>query len=245
MVPDVSDGVWHAAVEAAERAFWGAGVGAGHGDHRLWTSGTSRRLRRARVTTAGVAGGVRVEVEEVRPRPRPWVLAVALVCVPSAVVVAVVLLSRASSLAEWAVVGALVAVPGVVAVWAAAVEWARSLAVLRRVRAVLAAVERAAWDERAVWVEAQEVDAHGTSDAPPEPDALPQDVGPAEWLGLDEIEGLLGARPARVAPVDLRRSRRAVGRATAERRDPVPEGFSEWRPDPRPAASGRPARRDP
>ena len=236
VVPDLGGDVWRAAVEAAERAFGRPGVSAGEGDHRRWTAGPSHgRRRQARVVSVGVAGGVRVEVEAIRPRPRPWSTAVTLVCVPVSVVVASVLAGRTASLNEWAAAAGLAAVPAVVAVWAAAVEWSRSLADLGRVRRVLAAVERASWRAQAVWVEAHEVSED--PDGPGHEIDPPFDLGPAEWLALDEMDGLLDARPARPAPTGLRRARRTVERATADPRPP-PEGFSEWRPDARTVRSG-------
>ena len=232
VVPDLEDGVWAESVAAAERAFGRAGTHAGGGDDRRWTAAPTRRQSEVRLSTSGVAGGVRVEIEHVRPRPRPWVAAAVWLCLPAAVVVASVLAGRAASLAEWSVVAGLLAVPAAVAVWVGAVEWARSLTVLRRVRRVLQAAERAAWQSQARWVETHEMPPDDGPFVEPEAEWVDPALGlnPGHWLALDELDGLRDAQPARVAPQDLRRARRTVERATALRRAPIPEGFAEWRP---------------
>lgn len=188
------------------------------------------------MTSEEVAGGTRIQVEHIRPGPRPWLAAISWLCVPAAGVVAAVLSGRAATLDDWAVVAGLLAVPVIAGIGLAVAEWSRSLAVLQCVRRVLTEVDRAAWRARAVWVEAHEIPAETWA---PDFDGLdttldlrPLDLGPGEWLALEEWDGLADARPARVAPHDLRRARRVVERATADRRDAIPEGFAEWRPTP-------------
>ena len=235
VLPDLEPDVWAEAVVAAERVFGRAGVLAGAGDHRRWTAGPAAgRRTQARMSADGVAGGVRVEVEHVRAGPRPWPAAACWLCAPAAAVVAVVLSGRAASLAEWGVVAVLGVAPAVLAVWIGAAEWTRSLAVLRNVRRVLAATEQAAWQARAVWVEAHDAGEDDGRDVEPEAIALPPVSGPGLWLDLDEIDGLAGARPA---PPVARRPRPPSARAdrsTADRdaswRGAAPEGFADWRP---------------
>ena len=225
VVPELGDAAWDQAAAAAERAFRCAGVLGGAGDNREWAAALARG--RARLWTTGVAGGVRVEAEHVRPRPRPWGAAAAWLCLPAAAVAAAVLAGRPARLDDWSVVAALLAAPAVVAVWAGVAEWARSLTALRRVRYVLGVAERAAWQAQARWVEAYEAAPENA-----ESDVLPVEppgLGPSEWLAAEELDGLGGARPTRVE-LPPRHARRVVARATAEPRAPAPEGFAEWQP---------------
>ena len=133
--------------------------------------------------------------------------------------------------AEWLAPLALVGLPVGVAVLVRAAEWIRLGATRWRIRRVLrvdVSEEPAAAPTEALWAETLEVDDE------PEPTRaiLPQNIGLAEWLTAEEVEGLVDARPARIAPENLRRAHRVVARATAERRGGVllPDGFSEWRP---------------
>ncbi len=212
---------WAAVVAEAERAFGRTGVHASTSAGTVWYAAGDGRGAIELSAVPADAGPV-LAIQYAWPRPRPWVAASAWLCGPTAAVVAVVLLSRPSVVGEWLAVVALVAFPLAVAGVSVAAGWVRHGVVSRKASRVL----RRARYETDAWAEAWE----------PEPDdhgpVLPDPVGPAEWLGADEIEGLLDARPSRATPADLRRSRRVVVRAPAERAPAaaLPDGFTEWQP---------------
>ena len=220
---------WTAAVAEAERVFGSRGLHEDTASGRLWSLLTARR--RVLLHAEERPDEAILTVTVAWSPPRPWVVALAWLCLPTAVVTAVVLFSRPSAAAEWLAPLALVGLPVGVAVLVRAAEWIRLGATRWRIRRVLrvdVSEEPAAAPTEALWAETLEVDDE------PEPTRaiLPQNIGLAEWLTAEEVEGLVDARPARIAPENLRRAHRVVARATAERRGGVllPDGFSEWRP---------------
>ena len=220
---------WTAAVAEAERVFASRGLHEDTASGRLWSLVTPRR--RVLLHAEERPDEATLMVTVAWSPPRPWVAALAWLCLPTALVTTVVLLSRPSATAEWLAPLALVGLPVAVAVLVRAAEWIRLGATRWRIRRLLrvdASEEPAPVPSEALWADAMEVDDE------PEPTRaiLPQNIGLAEWLTAEEVEGLVGARPARIAPEDLRRAHRVVARATAERRRGVllPDGFSEWRP---------------
>ncbi len=242
VVPEWGDRAWGAAVAAVERAFETRGVETGTPDERRWTAVIGRGL--VTLGTAWVPGGSRLTLERTWGPRRPWLLALALVCEPTAFLALLVMAGREVGFDELGAVLALALVPVVGIVWRAAWEWARALRTLRAIGQVLERAERVGWAEAVVWVDAVETDGGrlGAAEAAQMDETLPGPARPSEWLSDDEVEGLVEARPARVTPADLRRARRVVARATAERRPPahtptaepvpddVPDGFAEWRP---------------
>ena len=248
IVPEWGDRAWGAAVAGVERAFETRGVEDGTPGARRWQAVLGRGL--VTMETAWVPGGSRLTLERTWGPRRPWLLALALVCEPTALMALFVMAGREVTFDELGAVVALALVPTVGIVWRSAWEWMRALRAVRTIRRVLDRAERVGWAEAVVWVDAVETDGgrQGAVEAA-HVEALPQAVGPARWLSDDEVEGLIDARPAVVTKAYLRRARRVVERATAERRPPahaaptpaaspaselpddVPEGFAEWQPD--------------
>lgn len=227
VLPDLDAVVWGEAVAEAERLF-GAGIQVDAPEGWRWETATAHR--RVMLVGTWVAGGARLDVEHHHAPPRPWQTALTLVCAAAAAACAVVLVSRPSEAAEWAVVGGLCVLPVAAAASTAARTWRRSRSIRRRFRRVLVAAERAAWREVARPVEPEEVEV----EAFPMPRAA--SIAAPEWLSADEAIGLADARPARVEPSDLRHARRIVERPVSEERPAaspaaaLPEGFAEWHP---------------
>lgn len=220
---------WTAAVEEVERVFGSRGLHEDTATGRLWSLVTPQR--RVLLHAEERPGQAVLAVTVAWSPPRPWVTALSWLCLPTAFVTTVLLLARPSATVEWLVPLALVSLPVAAVVLVRAAQWARLGATRWRIRRLLrvdAAETPAPVPTEALWAETMEVDDE------PEPSRalLPQDIGTAEWLTADEVEGLIDARPARIAPQDMRRAHRVVARATAERRGSVllPDGFSEWRP---------------
>ena len=255
VVPDLGEAEWETAVDAAEQVFKTTGVRSRAPGERRWAAGEPGRPQ-VRLAAVWVPGGARLDAEVVRPQPRPWFTAVALVFGASALVAVAGLSGVDATPFQWGGALALAAVPVVAALWTVALHRVRNARIGGRLVRVLRSVERTAWSRAAEWAHAEEVVPTGDEDEDMATVLPVREIEPPRWLDDAEADGLSGARPARVAPSDLRHARRVVERATAERRapthrddapDPAPDpsasAFAEWHPEPA-APPRRPLWRD-
>jgi len=188
-VRSLAPAVWEAAVAKAQAVYRRTGVRSGTPEAPQWTAARGRRWIRMEAERIGAGGVLAVEYE--RPSPRPWLLAVSLLCWPTAVVGVTVLLARPAALMDWAVVGGLLVVPVAIGAVIAAVEWVETLHAGWRAWRVLRAVRRAARPAPTVWVAAAEVEELEMVDAPDtEPALLPEHLTPSQWLSTEEMEQL-------------------------------------------------------